>query len=134
LFLATLGIGCLGASLEITLGSAYLLAQGFGWEWSENARPKDNARFSGAYTLLLLLAAAPMLAGFDPLKVTNLAMVVTAASLPVTVIPMIVLMNDSMLLGPYTNGWLGNVALALVAVLATVALFAAVPVQILGGS
>src|SRR5581483_11777292 len=31
LFVASLGIACLGAALEITLALAYLLAQGFGW-------------------------------------------------------------------------------------------------------
>ena len=31
LFAASLGIACLGASLEIALQQAYLVAQGFGW-------------------------------------------------------------------------------------------------------
>src|SRR3954452_8718444 len=35
LFVASLGIACFGAALEIALQIAYLVAHGFGWEWGE---------------------------------------------------------------------------------------------------
>jgi Mn2+/Fe2+ NRAMP family transporter len=133
LFLATLCITCFGATLEITLSLAYLLAQGFGWEWSENLRPAKDARFSTAYTVLVLAAAIPIVAGVDPLALTNLSMTLTAASLPLTVVPLVVLMNDRDVLMNHVNGWASNTALAVIAVLSVVLFFAAFPLQLMGG-
>jgi len=134
LFLASLGIACFGATTEITLAMAYLLAQGLGWDWSENARPKQNARFSLTYTVTILLAGVVMAAGVDPLKLTNFSMMLTAASLPVTVIPMFVLMNDEGLVGEHRNRWFSNAALGALSIVTIIVLVSAVPLQILGGS
>jgi Mn2+/Fe2+ NRAMP family transporter len=134
LFLMTLFITCFGSTLEIVLSLAYLLAQGFGWNWSENLKPEQDARFATTYTVLILLAAVPIALGMNPLALTNLSMVATAASLPVTVIPLLVLMNDGEILLTHTNGWLGNIALVIIALLSVVLLVSAVPLQLLGGS
>ena len=134
LFLASLGIACFGATTEITLAMAYLLAQGLGWDWSENAKPKQNARFSLMYTVTILLAGVVMAVGIDPLKLTNFSMMLTAASLPVTVIPMFVLMNDEALVGEHRNRWFSNAALGALSIVTIVVLLSAVPLQILGGS
>jgi Mn2+/Fe2+ NRAMP family transporter len=133
LFLATLCVTCFGATLEITLSLAYLLAQGFGWTWSENLRPVKDARFSTAYTVLLVAAAVPILAGADPLALTNISMTATAASLPLTVVPLVVLMNDRDILMKHVNGWASNAALGIIAILSVVLFFAALPLQLLGG-
>ncbi|MEO8561311.1 MAG: divalent metal cation transporter [bacterium] len=133
LFLGTLCITCFGTTLEIALALAYLLAQGFGWSWSENLKPDKDARFSAAYSVLLLVAATPVLLGMDALALTNISMVLTAASLPVTVVPLLVLMNDGDTLRRHVNGWISNVALIVIAVLSVVLLFAALPFQIAGG-
>ena len=132
LFLASLGIACFGATAEITLSMAYLVAQGFGWDWSENARPKQNTRFSLVYTITILLAGLVMAVGIDPLKLTNFSMMLTAASLPVTVVPMLVLMNDEALVGEHRNRWFGNAALGALSIVSIVVLLSAVPLQILG--
>jgi Mn2+/Fe2+ NRAMP family transporter len=133
LFLATLCVACFGSTLEIVLAIAYLLAQGFGWPWSENLKPQKDARFAVSYTLLLLLAAVPIAIGMNPLALTNVSMVATAASLPVTVVPLLVLMNDGDVLMNHTNGWLSNTALAVIALLSVTLLVAAIPLQLLGG-
>jgi Mn2+/Fe2+ NRAMP family transporter len=133
LFVATLCITCFGSTLEIVLAMAYLLAQGFGWQWSENLKPAKDARFSTSYTILILLAAVPIALGADPLKLTNLSMVATAASLPVTVVPLVVLMNDGDVLDTHVNGWVSNTALVAIAAISIVLLVAAVPLQLLGG-
>jgi Mn2+/Fe2+ NRAMP family transporter len=132
-FVMTLFVTCFGSTVEIVLAIAYLLAQGFGWQWSENLRPAQDARFSVSYTVLLLLAAVPIALGADPLKLTNLSMVATAASLPVTVIPLVVLMNDGDLLSRHVNGWTSNAALAVIALLSLALLVAALPLQLMGG-
>ena len=134
LFLATLFITCFGSTLEIVLALAYTLAQGFGWNWSENLKPEKDARFATAYTVLILLAAVPITVGMNPLALTNISMVATAASLPVTVLPLLVLMNDGDILLTHTNGWLSNIALVIISLLSVVLLVAAIPLQLLGGS
>ena len=133
LFLATLCITCFGSTLEIVLAIAYLLAQGFGWPWSENLKPQKDARFATSYTVVLLLAAVPIAIGMNPLLLTNISMVATAASLPVTVLPLLVLMNDGDILLKHTHGWLSNTALLIIALLSVVLLVAAIPLQLLGG-
>src|ERR1044072_5183426 len=57
LVLASVGVACLGAAMEITLQMAYFTAQGFGWNWSENQRPIYEARFNTTYTVIVILAA-----------------------------------------------------------------------------
>jgi len=133
LFLATLCVTCFGSTLEIVLAMAYMLAQGFGWPWSENLKPGKDARFTTSYTVVILLAALPIAIGMNPLALTNLSMVATAASLPVTVVPLLVLMNDGDILLKHTNGWLSNGALVIIALLSIVLLVAALPLQLLGG-
>ena len=132
-FIMTLFITCFGATVEIVLAMAYLLAQGFGWSWSENLKPGKDARFSMSYSVLILLASVPIAIGMDPLSLTNISMVVTAASLPVTVIPLLVLMNDGDLLNTQVNGWASNTALVVIALLSLALLVAALPLQLLGG-
>jgi len=132
-FLATLGITCFGTTLEIALAIAYLLAQGLGWQWSENMRPSQDSRFSTTYSLVILLAAIPILLGVNVLGLTNISMVLTAASLPVTVVPMVLLMNDRDVMGKSVNGVVANVALVALAVMSCAILLAALPLQLLGG-
>jgi Mn2+/Fe2+ NRAMP family transporter len=132
LFIATLAITCLGATLEIALSLAYLVAQGFGWRWGESIRPREAARFSLAYTVVLPLAALPILIGVDPLKLTNYSMAITALSLPVTVVPMLVLMNDPLYLGERVNGWISNSAVLVVSTVACIVALVAIPLVVFG--
>jgi Mn2+/Fe2+ NRAMP family transporter len=132
LFIASLAIACFGAALEIALQLAYLAAQGFGWRWGENLRPRDAARFTLVYTACLLLAGLVIVTGIDPLKLTVFSMALTALSLPVTVIPLLVLMNDPMYLGERTNGWVSNAAVLAVGLVACVVALVAIPLQLMG--
>jgi Mn2+/Fe2+ NRAMP family transporter len=134
LFVASLGIACIGATLEIALSLAYLVAQGFGWQWGEDLPPARDARFSLTYTALVLIAALIPLLGADPLKVTNIAMSLTAASLPIGVFPFIILMNDKTYLGEHTNGRLSNAVVLLVSIIAAVLAIVSIPLEIVGGS
>jgi Mn2+/Fe2+ NRAMP family transporter len=134
LFVASLGIACLGAALEITLEIAYLAAQGFGWNWSENQRPLDEARFSLVYTGTILLAMLVVLIGIDPLKLTVFSMALTAATLPVSIVPFLFVMNDKSYLRDYRNGWISNTVVLLIIGLAFVLSLVSIPLQIFGGS
>jgi Mn2+/Fe2+ NRAMP family transporter len=134
LLVASLGIACLGAALEITLELAYLTAQGFGWNWSENQSPIAEARFSAAYTAIIILATLVALTGIDPLTLTIFSMALTAATLPVSIVPFLFLMNDSTYVRSYKNGWFSNAVVILIMALAFVLAIVAIPLQIFGGS
>jgi Mn2+/Fe2+ NRAMP family transporter len=133
LVVASLGVACLGATLEIALSLAYLVAQGFGWNWGEDLDPSKDARFSLTYTLLLIAAALFALLGADPLKLTQISMALTAASLPVGVLPFLILMNDKEYLGDHVNGWLSNGVVLFVSLMAGVLAIVSVPLELMGG-
>jgi Mn2+/Fe2+ NRAMP family transporter len=134
LVVSSLGIACLGAALEISLQMAYFAAQGFGWNWSENQKPKKEARFSLTYTVAILLGALIVLTGLDPLKLTVMSMVLTAATLPLSVVPFLILMNDRTYLEGHCNGWFSNSVVILIILLAFVLAIVSIPLQIAGGS
>ena len=134
LLVASVGISCLGAALEITLEIAYFTAQGFGWNWSENQRPRDEARFAAAYTLTIILAALITITGIDPLKITIFSMALTAATLPVSIVPFLFLMNDYSYVRVYRNGWFSNEVVIVIISIAFVLAVVSIPLQIFGGS
>ena len=133
LLVASVGIACLGAALEISLEIAYLTAQGFGWNWSENQPPKAEARFAAVYTGTIILAALITLTGVDPLTLTIFSMALTAATLPVSIVPFLFLMNDYSYVRVYRNGWFSNAVVIAIIGLAFVLALVAIPLQIFGG-
>ncbi|MGY5811727.1 Nramp family divalent metal transporter [Rhizobium sp. LEGMi198b] len=133
LFATSLGITCLGATLEVGLAQAYQVAQGFGWNWSEDAKPKDNPAFCLVYTASLLIAMIPIAVGIDPLKLTIFSMAITAISLPFGVVPFLILMNDPIYVGEHRNGWVGNAAVVFIVAMAFVLSIVTTPLEILGG-
>lgn len=133
IFIATLAITAFGATAEVMLATAYMTAQGFGWMWSEEAKPSEHARYSLVYTVIVLVSAVPLLLGADPFKLTNVSMALSSASLPISVLPLLVLMNDREIMGDHCNGWVSNSALILFALLSVVLLVVAIPLQIMGG-
>jgi Mn2+/Fe2+ NRAMP family transporter len=133
LFVGTLFICSLGAALELGLATSYCFAQGLGWNWSENARPRDAARFTLVYTVLIALASVLMVAGIDPLQLTLFSMALTSLTLPVVTFPFLILMNDPDYVGEHGNGWISNVAVILISLLASVLALVAIPLQLMGG-
>jgi Mn2+/Fe2+ NRAMP family transporter len=134
LFAVSLAIACFGAAQEISLEIAYFVAQGFGWNWGEDARPKDAARFSLVYTVVIFLGMCLVLTGIDPLKLTIFSMALTSATLPLSIVPFLILMNDEHYVGEHRNGWIGNTVVLLIIGLAFVLAVVSLPLQILGGS
>ena len=134
LLVASLGIACMGAAMEITLEIAYYTAQGFGWNWSKNQPPVAEARFSVFYSATLVVAALLALTGIDPLTITIFSMALTAATLPVSIVPFLFLMNDYSYVRGYRNSWFSNLVVILIIGLAFVLAVVAIPLQIFGGS
>ncbi|HEY9013909.1 MAG TPA: Nramp family divalent metal transporter [Gemmatimonadales bacterium] len=133
LFAGTLFVSCLGAALELGLATAYCFANGLGWNWGENVRPRDAARFTLTYTVMIALAVILMVTGIDPLQLTLFSMALTSLTLPIVTFPFLVLMNDPDYVGEYGNGWLSNLAVIVISLLASVLALVAIPLQLMGG-
>ena len=133
LFAFSMLFACFGAALEISLAIAYFFAQGFGWNWSEDLEPSKDARFAFVYTIIILIAAIPLMFHVDPIKVTMLSMALTSATLPLAIVPFLFLMNDPIYLGKYRNGWLSNSVVAVVILISFVLSIISIPLQIIGG-
>jgi Mn2+/Fe2+ NRAMP family transporter len=133
LFAISMLVACFGAALEVSLAIAYFFAQGFGWKWGEDLEPAKDARFSLVYTIIILLAAVPLLFGIDPIKVTIMSMALTAATLPLAITPFLFLMNDPIYMGKHRNGWLSNSVVAIIIAISFVLAVISIPLQIIGG-
>jgi Mn2+/Fe2+ NRAMP family transporter len=133
LFALSLGIGCIGAALEISLNMGYVLSQAFGWSWSANKPRAEHARFSCAFTLILIVATAIALLGFDPLRLTMISVALTVVVMPLMVLPFLVLMNDTKFVKDRTNTPIGNAILAFLTVLGALLALVVIPLEILGG-
>jgi Mn2+/Fe2+ NRAMP family transporter len=132
LFALSMLFACLGAALEISLAIAYFFAQGFGWNWSEDMNPSRDARYAFTYTIIILLAAVPLLFGIDPIKVTVISMALTAATLPLAIVPFLFLMNDPVYLGDHRNGWISNSVVTIIILLSFVLAIISIPLEFLG--
>lgn len=133
LFAASLGIACFGAALEVSLNMAYTVTQALGWNWSESERPRQDARFSFTYTVFIFAASLVMVIGIDPLKLTIFTMALTAVTLPLVIIPFLILMNDEHYLGQHRNGWISNSVIIFIIGLTFVLAIVAIPLEIIGG-
>ena len=133
LFAACLGTACFGASLQVALNLAYLFAQGFGWNWSENLKPHEDARFAFVYTLAIPVGALLVVVLGDPLQITTFSMALNALLAPVIVFPLLILMNDRHYLREYGNHLVGNVVVSAIVVIAFLIALVAIPLEVLGG-
>lgn len=133
LFAGSLFIACLGAALDVSLNLAYVVSQGFGWNWSENLKPHEDARFATVYTLVIPVAAAIVVLMNDPLKLTMVSMALNAVVAPLVVFPLLILMNDRTYLRDHTNSIVGNVLVSVVIAVACIVAVVAIPLEVLGG-
>ena len=133
LFAASLGIACFGAALEIGLEIAYRSAQGFGWNWGEDLKPAEDAGFAAVYTVALFVAALFTVVGIAPLKLTIFSMVLTAVSLPLSVVPFLLLMNDESYVGEHKNGRLSNAVVLFIVALSFLLALVSIPLEIAAG-
>jgi Mn2+/Fe2+ NRAMP family transporter len=133
LFAVSLGIGCLGAAVEITLNAGYVWAQVLGWSWGANKPRKSAARFTTAFTLVLFASLGIAVIGFDPLRMTMICVALTVVAMPAVVLPFLVLMNDERYVKKHTSGALGNGFLAALTILAALLALVVIPLEILGG-
>ena len=133
LFAASLGIGCFGAAVELSLNAGYVFAQVFGWSWGANRPRRDSARFSAAFTFVLGASLLVDLIGFDPLRLTLLSVALTVVIMPFVVLPFLALMNDPVYVKSHRSGPIGNGALAVLTVLGGLMALVVIPLEVFGG-
>lgn len=133
LFAVVLFATCLGASLEVVLALSYNIAQGFGWEWGENKKPAEAARFNLTLIIILLLAVIIGLFATDPLKLALFSSTIISLFLPISLLPFLILMNDSQYLGDKVNGRFDNIAIVCILLIAFVVALVALPLELLSG-
>jgi Mn2+/Fe2+ NRAMP family transporter len=133
LFAACLGVASFGAAVEVSMGAGYAVAQVFGWNWSANLRPREDARFCTTYSVAIVLGTALVAAGLNPLKLTMFTMAASCLTLPAMTFPFLALMNDEHYVNGHTNGRLANVTVVVVVALAFVLALVSIPLQVLGG-
>jgi Mn2+/Fe2+ NRAMP family transporter len=133
LFACVLFVTCLGAALECVLALSYTVAQGFGWEWGENKKPVEAARFNLVIVVFLLIAFIIGSIGFDPLQLALFASTVIALFLPISLLPFLVIMNDSQYLGDKINGRWANIAVMAILLIAFIVAIVSIPLELLTG-
>jgi Mn2+/Fe2+ NRAMP family transporter len=120
-----------GAALETALSAGYTVGQYLGWQWGKLVAPKDAARFHAVVLLSILAGMLFIESGVDPIKVTEYSIVLSAAALPLTYFPILVIANDPDYMGDKVNGRVRNaLGVAYLGLLVAVAL-AAVPLIII---
>jgi NRAMP (natural resistance-associated macrophage protein)-like metal ion transporter len=130
------GLGLLGASLLaasiLPLSTAYAICEAFGWERGVNHTPDEARIFYGLYTALIVVGAAVALIPNVPFFVLSIVVyALNGILLPILLVLMLRLANNSTLMGSATNsrttnllGWATTIViLVLSAILLIVSLF-----------
>ncbi|MEU7834984.1 divalent metal cation transporter [Nonomuraea sp. NPDC049129] len=119
-----------GATLETALSSGYTISQYFGWQWGKLVRPRDAARFHSVVLAWVVIATALILTTIDPIMVTEYSLVFSAAALPLTYLPVLMIANDPDYMGGQVNGRFSNALGTAYMILLLVVAVAAVPLMI----
>jgi manganese transport protein len=135
-----LGLACLivgifaatfGAALETTLSAGYTVAQYLGWQWGKYVRPREASRFHLVVVMVLLFGTLLLMTGVDPVKVTEYSIVLSAAALPLTYFPILVVANDREYMGEKTNGPILNTLATIYLVILVAVSLVTIPLMII---
>jgi Mn2+/Fe2+ NRAMP family transporter len=84
--------------------------------------------------VVLLVGAAVLFTGIDPVVVTEYSVVFSAIALPLTYLPILIVANDSGYMGENVNGAGTNVLATVYLVIILLASLAAIPLMIVTGA
>jgi manganese transport protein len=119
-----------GAVVETTFAGAYNISQYFNWKWGKHLHPLKVPRFTWTWLIILAIAFAIIIAGFDPITITEYAVIFSVVVMPLTYLPILLAANDKRIMGEYKNktwntvlGWIFFVIIVIVSL-------AAVPLMI----
>ena len=118
------------AALETALSAGYTVAQYLGWQWGKYVRPHEASRFHLVVVVSIVASLGLVLTTIDPIKVTEYSIVLSAAALPLTYFPILVVANDPQYVGDSVNSRLTNVVGFAYLVLLLVVSIATIPLMI----
>ena len=118
------------AALETALSAGYTVSQFFGWQWGKFVRPRDAARFHVVILLSLCVAVLIALSTLDPVAVTEYSIVLAAAALPLTYLPILIVANDPAYMKDKTNSMFLNAIAFSFLVLLVIVSIATIPLMI----
>jgi Mn2+/Fe2+ NRAMP family transporter len=118
------------AALETALSAGYTVAQYLGWQWGKYVRPHEASRFHLVVLVSIVASLGLVLTTIDPIKVTEYSIVLSAAALPLTYFPILVVANDPQYVGEYVNSRLTNVVGFAYLVLLLVVSIATIPLMV----
>jgi len=120
------GASMLGASV-LPLSTAYAISEAFGWQSGVGERLSEAPRFFALFTLIIIVGAGLVLVpGVELVPIMVFSQVINGTLLPLTLVFMLLLVNNKRLLGRYVNGPFYNLV-----VWATVALLTVLVVLML---
>jgi manganese transport protein len=120
-----------GAALETALSSGYVVAQYLGWTWGKHLAPRRATRFHAVILMTLIASLLFALSGIDPVKVTEYSIVLSAAALPLTYLPILIVANDPSYMGENTNGRILNAIASVYLLILVVVAVATIPLMII---
>ncbi|HZD69068.1 MAG TPA: divalent metal cation transporter [Actinomycetes bacterium] len=133
LALAIVGIfACtFGAALETGLSCGYTVAQYFGWQWGKYVKPRQAPRFHVVVLVSILAGMLLILTTVDPIKLTEYSIVLAAAALPLTYLPVLLVANDRDYMGEKVNSGTGNLLASAYLVLLLAVSVATIPLLVI---
>jgi manganese transport protein len=97
------------ATAEAALSTGYLVAQYFGRPWGKRHKPSEAPLFHVVCLASLVVATAFVLTTVDPITITIVSVVLGAAAVPLTYLPVLWVANDRGYMGQHANRRLSNV-------------------------
>jgi manganese transport protein len=132
LAIAIIGIfaATFGAALETSLSAGYTISQYFGWQWGTFVSPRDAGRFHLVVLVSIVVGGLVGISGIDPVKITEYSIVLSAAALPLTYLPILIVANDPDYMGDKVNRWFRNLLGSVFLVLLVLISVATIPLMI----
>ena len=118
------------AALETALSAGYTVSQFFGWQWGTFVRPREAARFHLVVLISLCVGVLIGLTTLDPVLITEYSIVLAAAALPLTYLPILIVANDPDYMKDKTNSKPLNAIAFVYLVLLVIVSIATIPLMI----
>jgi hypothetical protein len=96
--------------------------------------PAEAARFHVMMIVTIVIGAAVLYTGVDPVMMTEYSVVFSATAVPLTYLPILIVANDSQYLVDHTDGRVTNAFASMYLVIILVASLAARPLMIVTGA
>jgi NRAMP (natural resistance-associated macrophage protein)-like metal ion transporter len=115
--IGVIGVGFLAVPV-MTIGAAYDLCQSFGWRHGLHVQPAQAKKFYAAIVVFTLLAMGLNFFGINPMKALVFAGIVQGFSTPFLMLALMLITNNSKIVGRWKNtaamnvlGWLTTLAM-----------------------